>query len=332
MLLATKFRFTPRHVLYGKLRPYLNKTTLPDFDGVCTTEILPLLPKPQTLDRGYLYGALLSQRFVKWATNSVSGANLPRLDPERLLEYEIELPNLSEQQRIAGQLEQVDRLRRTRRYALELTDTFLPAAFLKLFEDLRSNPRDYELRALGDICDVRDGTHDSPKFHQEGIPLVTSKNLVSGAVDLSKVDLISEEDYEKINKRSKVHLGDILMPMIGTIGNPVLVEEPPRFAIKNVALIKSIAGSPSFAYIRELLRGRYFDYLTSMNSRGGTQQFVALSDIRGFCIPVPPVPLQQEFAALVQRVERLRAVQREALRQAEHLFQTLLHQAFSESA
>jgi type I restriction enzyme, S subunit len=90
-LLATKYRFTPRHVLYGKLRPNLNKTTLPDFDGVCTTEILPLLPQPQTLDRGYLYSALLSQGFVKWASNSVSGANLPRLDPERLLEYEIRL-------------------------------------------------------------------------------------------------------------------------------------------------------------------------------------------------------------------------------------------------
>jgi type I restriction enzyme S subunit len=97
-MLLTKYRFTPRHVLYSKLRPSLNKTTLPDFDGVCTTEILPLLPQPQMLDRGYLYGGLLSQRFVKWASNSVSGANLPRLDPERLLEYEIELPDLSEQQ------------------------------------------------------------------------------------------------------------------------------------------------------------------------------------------------------------------------------------------
>src|SRR5438477_598835 len=52
-LLATKFRFTPRHVLYGKLRPYLNKVALPGFDGVCTTELLPLLPKDGVLDRGY---------------------------------------------------------------------------------------------------------------------------------------------------------------------------------------------------------------------------------------------------------------------------------------
>ena len=61
-LLATKFRFTPQHVLYGKPRPNLNKVTLPDFDGVCSTEIFPLLPRPQMLDRRYLHAVLLSRR------------------------------------------------------------------------------------------------------------------------------------------------------------------------------------------------------------------------------------------------------------------------------
>ena len=82
-------------------------------------------------------------------------------------------------------------------------------------------------------------------------------------------------------------------------------------------------------YIRELLRGRYFEHLTSVISRGGTQQFIALGDIHAFRIPVPPVPLQQKFAALVEGLERLRAVQQEALRQIDHLFASLLHRAFS---
>src|SRR5207248_1758292 len=122
---------------------------LPDFEGVCTTEILPLLPHPETLDRGYLYGALLSKRFVKWATSSVSGANLPRLDPERLRDYEIELPDLLEQRRIAARFEQADRLRRTRRYALELTESFLPATFLGLFGDPLRNTRGWLVCELG---------------------------------------------------------------------------------------------------------------------------------------------------------------------------------------
>ena len=132
-LLATKFRFGPKHVLYGKLRPYLNKVALPDFEGVCTTEILPLLPNAAELDRGFLYGLLLSPPFVRWASLRVSGANLPRLDPGTMEEFTFRLPTLPEQRRIAGLLEQADRLRRTRRYALELSDTFLPATFKSLF-------------------------------------------------------------------------------------------------------------------------------------------------------------------------------------------------------
>jgi type I restriction enzyme S subunit len=91
---------------------------------------------------------------------------------------------------------------------------------------------------LGDILDVRDGTHDSPTYVSEGFPLVTSKNIVNGQLDLSVVSYISENDYNQINMRSKVEKGDIIMPMIGTIGNPLLIIEEPFFAIKNVALFK----------------------------------------------------------------------------------------------
>ena len=91
---------------------------------------------------------------------------------------------------------------------------------------------------LGDICDVRDGTHDSPSYVDTGYPLVTSKNIVDGKLDLSVVNYITRDDYNKINERSKVDDGDIIMTMIGTIGNPYLVNGFTDFAIKNVALIK----------------------------------------------------------------------------------------------
>ncbi len=94
------------------------------------------------------------------------------------------------------------------------------------------------LEKLEDICDVRDGTHDSPKYVNEGYPLITSKNVTNGTIDFNNVNNISSEDYEKINRRSFVDDGDILMPMIGTIGKPIIVVKNRDFAIKNVALIK----------------------------------------------------------------------------------------------
>jgi type I restriction enzyme S subunit len=93
-------------------------------------------------------------------------------------------------------------------------------------------------KTLSQVYDVRDGTHDSPKYQKVGYALITSKNLKNGLLDYKSIKYISEKDYEKINDRSKVDKGDVLFAMIGTIGNPVVVDIEPNFAIKNVALFK----------------------------------------------------------------------------------------------
>lgn len=93
-------------------------------------------------------------------------------------------------------------------------------------------PGNWKWVRLSEVMDVRDGTHDSPKYVKQGIPLVTSKNISSGGLDFSNVNYINQEDANKINERSNVDTGDILFAMIGTIGNPVIVEKDREFCIK----------------------------------------------------------------------------------------------------
>lgn len=118
------------------------------------------------------------------------------------------------------------------------------------------------------------------------------------------------------------------MPMIGTIGNPVLVEKEPDFAIKNVALIKFSDESPNNKFIRALLCSHYFDHVTSKANRGGTQKFVALKDLRGMPIPMPPANLQQQFADTVSAVEEQKARYRAHLDELDTLFASLQSRAF----
>ena len=80
-----------------------------------------------------------------------------------------------------------------------------------------------------DVMDVRDGTHDSPKYVDSGVPLVTSKNLKNGEIDFSSCQFITPEDHEAISKRSAVDEGDLLYAMIGTIGSPVIVKKDRDF-------------------------------------------------------------------------------------------------------
>src|SRR4030067_59079 len=86
---------------------------------------------------------------------------------------------------------------------------------------------------------VRDGTHDSPKPVEQGKRLITSRHITGGRLELSDAYLISDEDFEAINKRSKVGRWDVLISMIGTVGEPCLIKEEPDFAIKNVGLFKT---------------------------------------------------------------------------------------------
>ena len=165
----------------------------------------------------------------------------------------------------------------------------------------------WETGVLGEICDVRDGTHDSPKYQNEGIPLVTSKNLINGSIDFTSANLITGEDHTKISKRSKVDNGDILYAMIGTVGNPSIVNTDTVFSIKNVGLIKFKEGSQ--IYNRYLIFALDSDFVKRQilrESKGGTQKFVSLKVLRNLKIPLPPLPVQKKIAAVLEKADALR--------------------------
>jgi len=198
-----------------------------------------------------------------------------------------------------------------------------------MFGDMRNNMHEWEQKTLGEVCDVRDGTHDSPKYHNQGYPLVTSKNVTQGIIDFTDCNLISEEDYAKISKRSKVDKGDIIMPMIGTVGSPVIVNTNVAFAIKNVSLIKFSPESLLLnVFVKHLLLSPYFDTEVLDKVRGGTQKFISLSDIRKLKVSIPPLKLQSTFAAFVERIDKLRFVIQQSLDETQKLFDSLMQEYF----
>ena len=164
---------------------------------------------------------------------------------------------------------------------------------------------------------------------ETGYPLVTSKNVTGGKIELTDCSLICEADFNKINERSKVDVGDIIMPMIGTVGNPVIVDIEPNFAIKNVALIKFKNNSRVLnIYVRALLRSDYFDDAVLSKVRGGTQKFISLGDIRKLEILVPPMELQQQFSTFVEQTDKSKFVVQKALDEAQLLFDSLMQEYF----
>ena len=187
------------------------------------------------------------------------GATFKEISKKIVSDIEINVPEISQQLAAVDALERVSEIIRLRKNQLQKSDELVKARFVELFGDTVLNPFGWEKALLSTVCDVRDGTHDSPSYYETGYPLVTSKNVSSGKINLTDCSLICESDFKKINERSKVDTGDIIMPMIGTIGKPVIVDIEPNFAIKNVALIKFKDSSRVLnAYVRALLMSDSF--------------------------------------------------------------------------
>ena len=291
---------------------------------VAINQDLKAVVSGQRLDTGFLLFFLRSK--ASFLESRASGSTVKGILIEDLQELEVALPSLPEQQRIATQLEEADRLVRTRQYALQLTDTLLPAAFHQIFgARFKTGP----FCALGEMVKITGGgtpAREHPEYYQGRIPWLTSKDM-KGDYIWETEEHITETAIQE-SATNLVPAGSILV----VVKSKVLMHRLP-VAIAKVPLchgqdIKSIqcSGTLQSEFARFVLKfheGRLLNLARGANTEGLTLPMLEE-------LPVPTVPSseQEHFAKLVTRHERLRAVQREALRQAEHLFASLLNQAF----
>jgi len=278
----------------------------------------------------YSYLKYWFQTIKEQLLNRAVGVALQNISLGIVKELEIPLPPLHIQKSIVEILDAADALKRKDQALLKKYDELAQAIFIDMFGDPVKNEKGWEVKKLEEICDVRDGTHDSPKYYSNGYPLVTSKNIKKEEIDFSDINFISKADYELINKRSKVDWGDILMPMIGTIGNPVIVDIEPEFAIKNVALIKNNFTDNKILteVLYCLLSGSYFNWYSANNNKGGTQKFLSLGDIRNMPVIVPSKNVQIEFVLKIKNLKSGNNLVKDSYMLSNCVFNSLIQKAF----
>lgn len=288
---------------------------------------------PKRITPQYLFTFLVGSEFKRHIENLSDGANINNLKFSQIEYLELPLPPLSTQQKIVAKLDaifaEIDKATAATEANVKNAEALFQSYLTQVFE------RQYDnniLTTLGEYYDVRDGTHDSPKFYDSGYPLVTSKNLKNGSISFEKIQYISKEDYLSISQRSGVKKGDVLMAMIGTIGNPVVVETDDEFAIKNVALFKTNSNqSPLF--LRYYLGSDYVKRKMANDAKGATQKFVGLGYLRSFPISVPVLSSQlsivRELEEYEQYTNKLSTSYVDKTNQLLAFKQSILNQAFS---
>ena len=212
---SNSFKFDERHVLFGRLRPYLRKVFVPDFGGQCSTEIFCLLPSDK-VDRRFLAHWLLHPKVSTRINETSTGARMPRANMNAILDFDFPLPPLAEQERIVAKLDaafaEIDR-------AVETTSEHLKSIkqlFLTSLDTLVNADDLGESKPLGEICELAQGLaiNKGTKHllvRNSSKPLIRIKDLVNETEE----QFITDE-YE--NTKTEVNEEDLIFTRTGSLG------------------------------------------------------------------------------------------------------------------
>ena len=249
-----------------------------------------------------------------------------------LKEKYIPVPPLSEQQSIVDYLDSAFAKIVAMKANAENAINEAKALFQASLKEMLEPKEGWEEKKLEDITEVKDGTHDSPKYVTEGIPFVTQKNITINGFDLLNTKKITLEDHKKFYTRSNVEFGDIIIAMIGANrGMSCIVDTREIFSIKNVGLIKK-NDNINMRYLLFYLHSPSANTYILDNSNGGAQEFIGLKGLRTFPIPYPPLSEQQSIVttldSLKSKVDRLQANFEKISQECDALKQAILRQVF----
>ena len=290
------------------------------------------------MSRDYLFHFLRTPDTVNLATSRCSGANLPRLAPKQLASFQIPLPPLAEQKRIAAILDAADALRAKRREALAQLDTLIQSTFLDMFGDPVTNPMGWEEEHLPNLVSTRKhslkrgpfgGTLKKEIFVPEGFKVYEQRNVIYNDFNAGSY-FVKKSDYERLTA-FRVLPNDLLISCSGTIGRIAAVSVDAAPGIINQALLKITLDESRMlnAFFLGLWRSQPFEQqVLGMTHGTGMKNMKSMKELKSIKFLAPPLGFQHRFAAIAESVERQRASQRAHLAGLDTLFASLQSRAF----
>jgi hypothetical protein len=336
-----KYLFDAGVVLYSKIRPYLRKVAIANFRGLCSADMYPLTFDRSRVCLDFAKYALLSERFTAYAVEASARARMPKLNREQLLAYELPLPLVQEQERIAQELtatlataEKVRRVSGERLAAAEA----LPAAYLReVFEGTQA--RIWPMLRLGKLV-TKIGSGITPRGGQsvyvsDGVPLIRSQNVRLLRFDAKGLVFITPEQDEEM-RLSRVQPGDVLLNITGASIGRVYVapaDRCPANVNQHVSIIRSITDRLSATFLAAFLASPRFQQFIWETQAGATRQALTKEIIEAFEVPVPPLKEQRQIATgLSSRLEGVESLVGHCLAEVETIMSlpaALLRSAFN---
>lgn len=286
-----------------------------------------------SIDKNYVL-IFLKSKFKIFNTHT-TGATIPHLDKNFLINFKIPIPPLKTQKKIVEILKKAEKLKEWRAEADELADDYLKSVFLEMFGDMSNKEPKFPIKPIKNKIDILQGyAFKSKDFIEEGIPVIKIGTVNKGFFDTKTFSFLPS-NFLDTHKNYIIYPRDLLISLTGTTGkedygNVCFAEnhEDKYFLNQRVAKIS----------VNESIFNKYYLYFAFKHpaikleliksNRGIRQANISKEDILKLKIPIPPLELQNQFAQIVQQVETLKNHQTQSKQEIDNLFNTLMQKAF----
>ena len=293
-------------------------------DAVLNQHIFKVVFDKADIDKNFFIYQV--SEILRKAASDTHGATMKHLTKPIFDSLPFYLPDIHDQERISRLLDKTASLISDRRKQLALLDTLIKARFVEMFGDIERA----KYTTISDVCSIiTDGTHQPPKFVQEGIPFIFVSNLANDEVTYDTEKFITEETNSELIKRTPIDLGDVLLTTVGSYGHPAVVKSNKKFLFqRHIAYLKPKHEVIDSEYLRAVFLSSDCKCQIEEKVKGIAQKTLNLSEIRSIGIPLPPMKQQNEFAAFVAHIDKSKAVVQKALDETQLLFDSLMQKYF----
>ena len=317
----------PRDTLIMSFKLSIGKTAITSDEMYSNEAIMAFLPNGKCeTDNSFLYHLFSNKDWSEGGNKAVKGITLNKAS---LSEVKIPLPPLETQKHIAAVLDKCTALIAKYKLMLEKYDTLIKSRFIEMFGDPVTNSKKWNLKKLGDLLEsIRYGTSTPPVFSETGYAFIRATNIKKGKIVNDDMKYISEEEAKKISK-CKLNGNEILIVRSGVNSGDTCVvtkEYINQYAGYDMILVLGNQINP--IYLNELLNTNYMEKMIKPLTRRAAQPHLNSEQTQSLPIILPPLSLQNTFAAFVQQIDKSKFAVQKSLEKAETLYKSLMQEYF----
>ena len=303
-------------------------------DRVIVSPLYNVFKVSPELENQYLYYFLKSDIGHTLITSKAEGSVRDNLKITMLAEFSIPLPPLETQKLIAAQLDKCTALIAKHKQMLEKYDTLIKSRFIEMFGDNSTENGKWNIEKIEDVCTVT----SSKRIYAEeqsttGVPFLRISDLVSRINGNPINDLfIPNSKFKEFQTKGLVpSVNDILITSRGTLGLCYIIKPEDEFYFQD-GMITWLAFKNHNKVLSVFIDWLFKSVLKTKidnETNGATVKYVSISDLKKLQIPVPPLSLQNDFAAFVQQIDKSKFAVQKSLEKAETLYKSLMQRYFA---